>query len=155
MPQPHALSPAAAFLSPSISIFPICSIAFMARLRTALVMRPPIIVDETGALMIFDSPREAERYLEWVDVEDGRFRAWDREGRPLVLSVVETPKKGLFRTRMVKDVVLEQESDVPTHAEMLRGVLVDALRRAGKEPASSEMSLPELIEKARRWFHVS
>lgn len=118
-------------------------------------MQPPIIVDETGALMVFDSPRAAERYLEWIDVEDGRFRAWDSEGRPLVLSVVERPEKGLFRTRMVKAVVLEQESDVPTHAEKLRAVLADALNRVEKQPASSEMGLPELIEEARRWFHVS
>lgn len=118
-------------------------------------MAPPIVVDETGALMVFESRRAAERYLEWIDVEDGRFRAWDSEGRPLVLSVVATPERRLFRTRMVKTVVLEPLGDVPTHAEVLRTVLSKALTQAGKEPGSSETGLDELIEEARRWFRVS
>lgn len=104
--------------------------------------------------MIFDSATAAEHYLEWIDVEDGRFRGWDSEGRPLILSVVEQAERGFFRTRKVKVVALEQVSDVPTHAATLRAVLAHALSRGRRDRDSIDRDLPELLEEARRLYAV-
>ena len=49
-------------------------------------MRPPIIVDNFGDVMFFESAHTAERYLEAIDVEHGEYVAYDSEGRLLQLT---------------------------------------------------------------------
>lgn len=48
-------------------------------------MKPPIIVNEHGDVMIFASKSSAEIYLETIDVENGEYQAYDSEGTQLVL----------------------------------------------------------------------
>jgi hypothetical protein len=49
-------------------------------------MEAPIIIDNFGDLLIFESVEKAERYLEPVDVENGEYQAFDRTGRRVRLS---------------------------------------------------------------------
>lgn len=82
-------------------------------------MKPPIIVNESGDADIFDSVEQAEGYLEAVDVNDGRYEAYDSEGRKLLLTATS-------------DAVKIQEGEVePTHADELRTILINFLVNMG------------------------
>jgi hypothetical protein len=49
-----------------------------------LLISPPVYIDGKGEL-IFSSPPAAERYLEAIDVRNGEYEAYDREGRRLAV----------------------------------------------------------------------
>lgn len=44
-----------------------------------------VFAKDCGEVMPFDSIEEIERQLERVDVENGEYEAWDRNGEPLSL----------------------------------------------------------------------
>jgi competence transcription factor ComK len=54
-------------------------------------MKPPIIVDEKGPVYIFETLRDAELYLEPIDVKNNRYVAYDSESRWLRLRATEPP----------------------------------------------------------------
>ena len=47
-------------------------------------MKTPLIIDNRGDLLVFRSKIDAESYLEAVDVQNGEYRGFDAEGRPLL-----------------------------------------------------------------------
>ena len=100
-------------------------------------MKAPIIVDEHGAATIFESVKDAERYLEAVDVENNEYIAYDSEGRLLRL-IPTTPR-----------ITIRGAEQSPTHSPELRTLLTNLLGYTGV-PASSlrEATLQELVEKA-------
>ncbi len=59
-------------------------------------MTMPIVVSEQGALLLFESVADAERYLEAIDVEDGRYVAYDSEGGVLRLTTTDELRPMLF-----------------------------------------------------------
>ncbi len=107
-------------------------------------VKSPLVVNEQGALLFFESVGDAERYLEAIDVEDGRYSAFDAEGRPLRLTTVDERRSVLFGLLKVssKQVNVEAERVEPPQAGALRESLVGFLRRLGVPAAELGDSVP-------------
>ena len=100
-------------------------------------IKPPIIVDESGDTIVFDSIEAAAIYLEPIDVEDNIFVAFDSAGRLLRL-LPTTPQ-----------ITIEAAEEVPNHAERLRELLIKFLKDCrSTEPNLSSLTLPELVQKS-------
>lgn len=100
-------------------------------------IKPPIIVDETGPIYVFESIELAERYLEPIDVEDNRYIAFDSTGR--LLRLTSTPRS----------VTIEAAEEVPNHAERVKELLIDMLRACRcSDPNLSSLTLEELVQKS-------
>jgi hypothetical protein len=111
-------------------------------LRTPV--KTPIIVDEEGDLAFFRNVESVERYLEATDVQDGRYSAYDSEGRRLRLTTRQELRPvlfGLFRVRSER-VVVEREDTEPEDAEALRSLLRGFLRAVDTSSAEVDDSVP-------------
>lgn len=98
------------------------------------LITPPIIVDESGDIDVFETIEGAEMYLEAVDVKNQRFVAYDSEGR--LLRLLPTMPK----------VTIEAAEGAPTHSEDARQVLIKFLTDVGTPKAGlEEESLQELV----------
>lgn len=53
------------------------------------MVKPPIIVNQQGDVMIFEDIKEAESYIEVVDVENEEYVVFDSEGLVLTPRVLE------------------------------------------------------------------
>lgn len=98
-------------------------------------VRFPLVVAEGVDLSFYDHVGALEGALEWIDVRDGAFQAWDAEGRRLTLGVADLR------------VVVEGAQKHPAHADELRGVLLRFLEATGEGDLSSE-PLPSLLARA-------
>ena len=99
-----------------------------------------VLERDSGEVMRFDTIHQMQRQLERIDVENGEYRAWDADGRELVLKV-QVP------------VWLVLEPRVQSDPDDLKKALVAAARDAGfDEPADcSEVSkLFDLVDGVRR-----
>lgn len=100
-------------------------------------MKAPIIIENSGDLLIFESADKAERYIEPIDVQNQEYMGYDSEGR-LLLFYIQHPNKVFIQTA---------ESE-PLHQNELRNVLIDFLERIG---VSSEeikyLPLSDLVAK--------
>jgi hypothetical protein len=107
-------------------------------------VKSPLVVNEQGALLFFESVDDAERYLEAIDVEDGRYSAFDSEGRSLLLTTVDERRPVLFGLLKVpsKQVIVEAEQAEPAQAEALRENLAAFLRHLGVPAAELGDSVP-------------
>ena len=100
-------------------------------------IKPPVIVDETGDIDVFESVEAAEIYLEPIDVENDRFVAFDSVGRLLRL-LPTTPR-----------VTIESAEEFPNHAGRLRELLIQFLKDCGStDPDVSKLEVPELVQKS-------
>ena len=100
-------------------------------------IKPPIIVDETGPIYVFESIEYAERYLEPIDVEDNRYVAFDSAGR--LLRLTATPQS----------VNIEAAEEIPNHGEVARELLIKFLKDCGStDPQLSSFSLEELARRS-------
>jgi hypothetical protein len=103
----------------------------------------PIITDNRSDLCIFGSIKNAEAYIEPIDILNSEWVIYDSEGRLLTASIV---KKG----RLVESIVLEELEDEPRHQGDLRNALIDFLVRAGgPKEFLSACSLEQLVEKGQ------
>lgn len=104
-------------------------------------MKAPIIVDDEGDVLVFDSVKKAERYLEPIDFRHGGSPIYDSEGRLLKVTI---------RThRFVERVFLSEDDHTPEHRERLRRVLMAFLRRVSRSEGSYENdTLSELVQRA-------
>ncbi len=98
---------------------------------------PPIIVDESGDVDVFESVQYAESYLEAIDVEKRRFVAYDKEGRLLELLPTSTR------------ITIRSAEEQPNHADDLKNLLLKFLSRVGvSSDWLAEASLEELVNKS-------
>jgi hypothetical protein len=111
----------------------------------------PIFVTADEPLLVFRSAEDAQRWLEWPDVEDGLYRGYDSDGRLIEFGVrkARTKRRFLPGFRLDREVVLTVERD-PTHTDELRAALVFALRL--QPPEAARVSLDELKQGAVRRF---
>ena len=94
------------------------------------MMRPPIIVDARGDLLVFSSIRAAERELAPADVREGHYPvAYDADGRRLRIEVRSHEYKvmGLF-PRVKEEVLVIPVEHIPTHEQTLREFLLRFIR---------------------------
>jgi hypothetical protein len=100
-------------------------------------MKTPIIVDENGPVYIFETLKDAELYLEPIDVSNNRYVAYDSEGRLLRLRPTE-PR-----------VTIESAESIPTHSSELRAALIGYLGYFGVDKDwLAQASLKEMVEKS-------
>lgn len=93
-------------------------------------MRPPIIVDARGDLLVFSSIGAAERELAPSDIRDGHYPvAYDADGRKLRIDVRLHQRKilGVF-TEVKEQVVVVPLEHIPTHEQTLRELLLRFIR---------------------------
>ena len=103
-------------------------------------IKPPIVIDESSDIDVFDSVAHAESYLEPIDVKNNLFVAYDSEGkllRPLPTSPTIT---------------IDSAESEPNHLNELREVLIKFI---------TQMSIPveqlrksttqELVQKALQY----
>jgi hypothetical protein len=99
-------------------------------------MKAPIIVNEHGNVMFFESVEAAERYLEPIDVENDEYVAYDGEGRLLRL-VATSPR-----------ITIEDAEAAPAHAHVLRHLLLQFFPAIGIPQHQLETdSLHELVAR--------
>lgn len=116
----------------------------------------PIVVVEGGDLAFFSSTAAAEDYLEAIDVEEGVYWAFDADGLPLRLCVVDVVEKGLFRFGHVRVSRVRIENDiaelgVQNAREALVAFLKEVDPHASIDPATP---IREIIQAAARKYGV-
>jgi hypothetical protein len=113
-------------------------------------MITPIIVEESGNLMFFQTAAYAERYLEPIDVKNEEYKAYDAVGRQLTLGVAKKEVRsfcGILKNT-VEVVTVRDESGVDA-AEELRKALLEYLEATGRLTKGLEgAALATLIEQA-------
>ena len=98
-------------------------------------IKTPIIVDEHGTAMIFESLKDAELYLEPIDVRNGEYLAFDSDGRSLKL-IPTTP-----------EITIESDELEPQHQDHVRDLLIRLLSYAGVDSeVLKKKSLQDLVE---------
>lgn len=108
-------------------------------------MHLPIIADNEGDLILFDTLVEAERYLEPVDVSDGGWVVYDAWGGLLLATVYSHPR-GLKVVRITDPVsVIDCEEELSVK---LRGYLARNWPKVDLE----NKALPDLIDAVRPYI---
>ncbi len=102
---------------------------------------PPLFVWEPNDLTAFASAQELESYLEAVDVEAGRYIAYDAAGHLLKLEVEPTERPLAFgiKTR-VRRVVIGCVEEAPDHRLHLRQILEGYARQQMNDLADAEVA---------------
>jgi len=90
------------------------------------MIRPPIIIDAQGALLVFNSLSRAQRELTPLEVREGRYPvAYDAEGRLLRIEVRMRERRILGIWREVREEVqIIAYEHIPTHELALRELLL-------------------------------
>jgi hypothetical protein len=105
---------------------------------------PPIIVSESGDVETFESVAAAESYLEPIDVEKGRYIAYDSRGR--LLQLIPTSPQVSIRAA---------EKDAGHHRE-LQDLLIEFFKRVGVSGDwLGQASLQDLVEKSSEYRVIS
>lgn len=94
------------------------------------MIKPPIIIDAQGALLVFNSLTKAIRELSPLEVREGRFPvAYDAEGRLLRIEVRVRERRILGIWREVREEVqILAYEHIPTHELALRELLLRFIR---------------------------
>jgi hypothetical protein len=89
------------------------------------VLKPPIVIDARGDLLIFASQATAERELSIEDVRAGAYPvAYDSEGRMLRIEVYSKERRILAVFRDVRESVrIVPYEHIATHDQELRSLL--------------------------------
>jgi hypothetical protein len=113
--------------------------------KASKLMEPPIIANNKGDVLIFDSVEKAERYLEPIDIRNDEDVIYDREGRLLRGAIV-----GHFLGEHVR---LEPASEAGSAVRPLHDVLVDFLAQVGAriQKPLDRCSLQELLTEMDRF----
>lgn len=90
------------------------------------MIRPPIIIDAQGSLLVFNSISRAMRELTPLDVREGRYPiAYDSDGRLLRIEVRVRERKILGIWRQIREEVqIVAYEHIPTHELALRELLL-------------------------------
>jgi hypothetical protein len=113
-----------------------------------MVIKLPIIIDEFGDVLVFESVEKAESFLEPIDVINDDVIAYDGEGRLLTFSI----ETGIWFDR----VVLHSAEKEPNHAPELRHALVRFLSQLGvSDKWLSRASLSDLVNRAVKEYNKS
>lgn len=98
-----------------------------------ILVKPPIIVIESGDADIFETLEEAVRYLEPYDVD--KFVGYDSEGR-LLRFIATSPR-----------ITIESAEEPPRHAEDARKALIKFLQDvSAPQQRLEDSTLQELFE---------
>ncbi|MDX6593765.1 MAG: hypothetical protein QOJ13_2961 [Gaiellales bacterium] len=110
-----------------------------------IVVSPPIIIGEPGDVGIFSSAAAVTRNLD-AGVADGRYAAFDSEGRRLELVRTRVTKRQLLWRRHIDGVAVSLTEPYPTHQAQLNRMLREHLNSIG-DPPLTEATIHDLIER--------
>ena len=118
-----------------------------------ILMKPPIIFNDNGDVLLFTSVSSAEQYLEPEDIrEKGECEVYDSEGRKLGISIVSKRTSFLFFPINREHLELRAIDTDPRHAAQLRELLTEFLTQVLESTESLEdRSLDELIQVALKF----
>ncbi len=90
------------------------------------MIRPPIIIDAQGSLLVFNSLTRAMKELTPLEVREGRYPiAYDADGRLLRIEVRLRERKILGIWKEVREEVqIIAYEHIPTHEQALRELLL-------------------------------
>jgi hypothetical protein len=109
-----------------------------------LRVNDPIVVDNHGDLMIFQTADAAQSYMEPIDIENGEYEVHDAVGNRLDIFVTETGRVPTVTLRTVAGRLPEPEKV----EEKLRSFLL----RVGRDArAVHGASLQELVEMSAEY----
>ena len=109
-------------------------------------MKPPIIIDESGDVAIFETAETASVYLEPPDIINEEYVAYDSEGRLLKLSLSDS-RMPINYERM--KIIIEPTEAEPSHASDLRKILMRFLSYLGiSKDWVVSASLKDLVSKS-------
>jgi len=111
----------------------------------------PIILDENGCLLFFQSKDIAERYIEFEDVKNNEYVVYDSEGKLLKLELVEYKKSAFFGVFKFNKITVEiiAAEDSPLHQDELKQKIKKFIKKISPEEGfSNGHTLKELLEKA-------
>jgi len=111
-------------------------------------MKLPIIADNRGDVLVFNSINSAECYLEPIDVRNGEYEVFDSNGALIKATVWQDPN-GIDRTKLIHD----QDETTPPDAAKLREKLISYLAEVG-ECLPEDVSLGEMIAKVSAYSGV-
>jgi hypothetical protein len=104
-------------------------------------MKTPIIVDNRGDVLVFESITDMERYIEPVDVENQEYKFFDGIGRLLTVEI----QKGQCREKVK---IMEAE-DKPIHQSELQSILIKFLKAVSDAPTDFDsFTWDQLIREA-------
>jgi hypothetical protein len=112
----------------------------------------PLFVKDDSTLYVFDSAEDLTVALEAVDVEDGLYRAYDKEGRRLKLTAtgVRRRLRGIIVDQASARIAVERAEEHPTHGSELKLSIIEHLVGLGRDRGSlSVLELSTLAEMAR------
>lgn len=117
-------------------------------------MKPPIIVVEHGDVTIFKSVAKAQLGLEPIDVKNGEFVAYDKNGCLLRLTVIKKEKPSFFcKEKSIEAVNIFEAEDGGSNTKDLREVLINFFKRTGvNDPEDKYLSLDDLVDKAVKQY---
>ena len=105
-------------------------------------MKPPIIAENRGDLLIFGSLEKAESYLEAIDVRNDEYVVYDSEGR--LLRAAADSDFGPVR--------IAEAENAPTHQEQLRRALISYLRAVSSRESDLRHDLLDtLVTRALKY----
>ena len=116
-------------------------------------MKLPIITVEHGDVSVFKSADDLQQYLEPIDVINGEYQAYDREGYLLDLKVIDTECPSLLGTIKTKKVIVVNANEKKNHSDELKNIFIDFFRSTSTyEPDDEKQTLDKLINKAINAF---
>jgi hypothetical protein len=119
-----------------------------------LVVDAPLIVISEGDVMVFDDAAEAERWMEPIDVDDGLYRAWDRRGRRLEITLSKrTERRRTMPWAHSVEYVEIRPSPTPADAQSLAELEAELRRRLPTSllPSDAPFDLEALVGRLPRW----
>jgi len=103
-------------------------------------MKPPIIADNRGDVLVFETVEKAERYLEPIDVKNNEYEIYDAGGWRLTASVIRD-SRGRERVRLSLNQPPIQDQD------KLRTILLEYLSAVmNPKEAIDNCSFEQLVE---------
>lgn len=112
-------------------------------------MKLPIIIDNFGDLLVFNSVEDAQNYIEPIDVQNKEYIAYDSEGRLLdILIITEKPNRFSSLVGKGEQIVLQPAESEPRHATELHNKLIHYFTQLGEAPEQlSRATLTDLAQK--------
>ena len=108
-------------------------------------MKLPIIADNFGDVLVFESVEKAETYMEPVDIRNGEYVIYDAEGYLLKPSIVKVSK---WRER----VVLSRDKDNQHDGLRLKNTLIQFLSQvAVADQPLEQLTLNQLVAMIERF----
>lgn len=105
-----------------------------------------LAIEGKGEIHFFDSPEEAEAYMEPIDIQNGEYEIFNPQGFIILASVEK--KKGVLAPERVRLTLSSRQE-----ADYLRTSLESYLQRlkVNIQPGSSLESLVELLKRNKRF----